>query len=260
MKQFIGIVQHEFKMSIRRRSLWIGNGLVVGIFLISLITQGPDEGKNFFAGHATAWQEGGDMVYMFNMLLPLVAGILASDRLKRDNQIGIRELQLSSPVREEIYLAGKFTGVLFSAFVPLIICVIGLAVYGVTCGLPPVELGLAVLAGLVTISIPTFVFVTAFSLVCPLVIPVRIYQILFTGYWFWGNFLSDKVLPTVSGTVLNASGIYALQGFFLGMLSRSRKPMHTPVEACLNIAVLLACALTAMAAGRYYLVRKTQQV
>lgn len=259
MKQFIGIVQHEFKMSIRRRSLWIGNGLVVGLFLISLLTQGPDEGRNFFAGNASPWQEGGDIVYMFNMLLPLAAGILASDRLKRDYQTGMRELQISSPVREERYLAGKFTGVLFSSLIPLIISVIGLTVYGVSCGLPPLELGLAVLAGLTVISIPTFVFVTAFSLVCPLVIPIRIYQILFTGYWFWGNFLSDKAFPTISGTIFNASGIYSLQGFFLGMLSRSGKPLHTSAEACLNIAVLLGCAVMAMTAGRYYLARQSRQ-
>jgi len=125
------------------------------------------------------------------------------------------------------------------------------------CGLPPLDLLLSMMAGFALISIPTFLFVVAFSLVCPLVIPVRIYQILFTGYWFWGNFLSDKVFPTISGTLLNASGIYALQGFFVGTLSRTGKPLHTPVEAVMNIVVLLVCAAFAMTAGRYYLSRKS---
>ncbi len=256
MKRFMGLVQHEFSMSIRRKSLWIGNGLVAGLFIISLLTQGPDEGRNYFAGNASTWQEAGDMVYMFNMLIPLVAGILASDRLKRDYQIGIRELQISSPITDGVYLSAKYAGVLLSTFLPLVLSVLGLAAYGVVCGLPPVELLSGLLAGFVTISIPTFLFVVAFSLVCPLVIPVRIYQILFTGYWFWGNFLSDKVFPTISGTLLNASGIYALQGFFVGTLSRSGKTLHTPVEACMNIAVLVLCAAFAMAAGRYYMSRK----
>ncbi len=257
MKQFMGLVQHEFNMSIRRKSLWIGNGLVAGLFIISLLIQGPDEGRNYFAGNSSTWQEAGDMVYMFNMLIPLVAGILASDRLKRDYQIGIRELQISSSIKDGTYLAAKYTGVLLSTFLPLVISVWGLAVYGMICGLPPLDLLLSMMAGFALISIPTFLFVVAFSLVCPLVIPVRIYQILFTGYWFWGNFLSDKVFPTISGTLLNASGIYALQGFFVGTLSRTGKPLHTPVEAVMNIVVLLVCAAFAMTAGRYYLSRKS---
>jgi len=114
MKQFMGLVQHEFNMSIRRKSLWIGNGLVAGLFIISLLIQGPDEGRNYFAGNSSTWQEAGDMVYMFNMLIPLVAGILASDRLKRDYQIGIRELQISSSIKDGTYLAAKYTGVLLS--------------------------------------------------------------------------------------------------------------------------------------------------
>jgi hypothetical protein len=40
----------------------------------------------------------------------------------------------------------------------------------------------------------------AFSLACPLVIPLRICQVLFTGYWFWGKLISPKVFPTISDT------------------------------------------------------------
>ena len=66
----------------------------------------------------------------------------------------------------------------------------------------------------VCVNLPPLAFVAAFSIACPAVLPVRVYQVLFTGYWFWGNFLSPKVLPTISGTVLVASGLPQASAFF----------------------------------------------
>jgi hypothetical protein len=76
---------------------------------------------------------------------------------------------------------------------------------------------------------------------------------LFTGYWFWGNFLSDKVFPTISGTLLNSSGRYALQGLFFGTISNTGEPLHTPIEAWLNIAILISCAGAALLVLHRYL-------
>jgi MFS family permease len=260
MKSFIGIVQHEFRMSIRRKSLWIGNALVISLFVMAIITGEEGGSRKVFSEGSTPWQEAGDMVYLFNMLIPLIAGILSSDRLQRDFRNGMRELQKSSAVTDNLYLAGKYTGVLLSTFVPFLIAIFGLGIYAVTSGFPAMELFTGLLAGFAVIAIPSFAFVVAFSLACPLVIPVRVYQILFTGYWFWGNFLNDRVFPTVSGTILNSSGIYAMQGFFAGTMSRSGEPLHTPLEAWLNITVLLACAAMALAGARYYMAKKAEPI
>lgn len=260
MKSFIGIVQHEFRMSIRRKSLWIGNALVVGLFVAAMFTGGDGGSKKIFSEGSTPWQEAGDMVYMFNMLIPLIAGILSSDRLQRDFRTGMRELQKSCAISDSLYLAGKYTGVLLSMFVPFLIAVFGLGIYAVISGIPAVELFTGLLAGFAAIAVPSIAFVVAFSLACPLVIPVRVYQILFTGYWFWGNFLNDRVFPTVSGTILNSSGIYALQGFFTGALSRSGEPLHTPLEAWLNITVLMVCAVVALACARFYMAKKAESI
>ena len=40
-------------------------------------------------------------------------------------------------------------------------------------------------------------FVVAFALACPVVMPPAVFQILFVGYWFWGNYMSPDIVPTL---------------------------------------------------------------
>jgi len=90
--------------------------------------------------------------------------------------------------------------------------------------------------------------VVAFSLACPLLMPLRIYQVLFTGYWFWGNLLNPQAFPTISETLLNAVGQYPLQAYFGVVLDSTSKvavPV-TPTDALLNLLVLLACIFAAL--------------
>ena len=98
----------------------------------------------------------------------------------------------------------------------------------------------------VLLTAPGFLFITAFSLACPLIMPVRVYQILFTGYWYWGNYLSPQVMFTISDTLLNACGKFALMAFFGVKISVDSPPV-SPMYAVANILVLLACAGMALA-------------
>jgi ABC-2 type transport system permease protein len=124
----------------------------------------------------------------------------------------------------------------------MFLCVVALGIFAAITGqASPVLIG-GILIAFLSIAVPSFAFVVAFSLACPLIMPVRVYQILFTGYWFWGNFLSATVFPTVRDTLLNASGIYALQGFFRGTISQTDEALYTPLEAWLNILVMILCA------------------
>jgi ABC-type glycerol-3-phosphate transport system permease component len=92
------------------------------------------------------------------------------------------------------------------------------------------------------INIPASAFVVAFSLVIPLVMPIRVYQILFTGYWFWGNYLNPDVFPTLSGTLLTPGGRYALEAFF-GTFNYSDGSRYSKPEAWLNLLVLSTCVV-----------------
>jgi hypothetical protein len=111
------------------------------------------------------------------------------------------------------------------------------------------------LLAFLSIAVPAHAFVVAFSLACPLIMPLRVYQVLFTGYWFWGNLLTPKAFPTISDTVLNAVGQYPLQAYF-GMFTDSTHKVEggfTPPEAVLNLVVLILCIAIALFAVNQYL-------
>jgi ABC-2 type transport system permease protein len=256
VSQLVGVIRHEFNMSVRRKGLWIAYLIVFGFFCLILVREGLD---HMYSG-GTPWQEAGETVYLFNMLLPLIGGILAADRMQRDHRLGVRELQTSAPLSHTLYILGKYAGVLLSLLLPMFLWVVGLSIFSVTMGLiGPAIIG-AVVVAFAAIAIPSFAFVIAFSLACPLVMPLRTYQILFTGYWFWGNFLSNEVFPTISGTLLNASGVYAQQGFFSGTLSQSvGQPLHTAPEAWLNILALGLCTVAALFILSQYLAWKARR-
>lgn len=241
MAQFLNVARYELNMSIRRMGLWIAYLIVFAFFTVSLFAPSPSGPTDIFSSNPP-WQEAGEIVYLFNMLMPLIAGILAADRMQRDVRLGLRELQTSAPIGRPTYILGKYLGVLLSELAPMFLWVVAIGVFATVTGqASPVIIG-GILVAFLSIAVPSFAFVVAFSLACPLIMPVRVYQILFTGYWFWGNFLNAKVFPTVSDTLLNASGIYASQGFFRGTVSQTDEVLHTPLEAWLNIVVLGLCA------------------
>jgi hypothetical protein len=90
--------------------------------------------------------------------------------------------------------------------------------------------------------------------------PLRVYQVLFTGYWFWGNLLSPKAFPTISDTVLNAVGQYPLQAFFKVTWDSTHNVEvgHTVPEAVINLSVLLVLIILALLAANYYLRLQTK--
>jgi ABC-type transport system involved in multi-copper enzyme maturation permease subunit len=194
------------------------------------------------------WQEAGHTVFMFNIFLPLLAGILSADRMQRDVRSGVRELQRSAPLSLPVYILSKYLGVLASVLLPMFLLVLATGVVLVAKGLAPISLLWPLLLAFLSIAVPAHAFVVAFSLACPLVMPLRVYQVLFTGYWFWGNLLSPKAFPTISDTVLNAAGQYPLQAFFNVVYDSTYRPDvgFTPLQAVLNLAVLLGCIILAL--------------
>jgi hypothetical protein len=102
----------------------------------------------------------------------------------------------------------------------------------------PVQLIGVLLVAFLAMALPAHAFVIAFSLACPLVIPLRVYQVLFTGYWFWGNYLNPKAFSTISNTLLVPSGKYVLEWFSKGSPAAQ--------VAVLNLLVLTACTAAAL--------------
>ncbi|MFT3894330.1 MAG: hypothetical protein QM730_22080 [Anaerolineales bacterium] len=254
MSQFFGVMRHEFTMSIRRPGLWISYTLLVLFYLITNLTPGLDASKDVIRPDEI-WYEAGHTVFMFNIFMPLLAGILAADRMQRDKRIGVRELQRSTPFSISAYILAKYFGVLLSVLAPMFLLVLLVGTALVAKGLAPLNFLVPLLLAFLLIAVPSHAFVVAFSLACPLVMPLRVYQVLFTGYWFWGNMISPKAFPTISDTLLNAVGQYPVQAFF-GVFTNSTHKVEggfTPPEAMLNLVVLFACIAIALFAVNQYL-------
>lgn len=264
MSQFFELVRHEFKMSIRRTGLWIAYGLLMAFYTGSILLPDGGPGGSVSAQDtiplANLWQYAGMFVFQFNVFLPIVVGILAADRVQRDFRLGVRELQESTPLSLNTYILGKYLGVLASMVLPVFIWIVALGVLLPALGLAPWQLAYALPVASLAILIPAFAFVTAFSLACPLIMPLRVYQILFVGYWFWGNFLSPQAFPTLNGTLLTAGGMLAYEGFFGGFPSTAPVPLeYTAVDASLNLIVLVLCIVAALVTLFVYLGQKARR-
>jgi ABC-2 type transport system permease protein len=258
MSRFLGLVRHEFGMSIRRPGLWIAYGLLGLFYGIVFFTPSP-EGDVFLIPPNETWTYAGQVIMMFNMLWPLAGGILAADRMQRDFRLGVRELQDSTPLGRTAYILGKYFGVLFSVLVPMLVWTILIGLLAIPLAQAPLSFLGALLAAFLAASVPACAFVVAFSLACPLVMPLRLYQILFTGYWFWANYMSPNVFPTLNGTLLTPNGEFVTEAFFGTFMSSPDEVLASPAQAWANLLVLGLCIAAALTLLKLYLARQARR-
>jgi hypothetical protein len=216
MNTFFGILRYEYTMLIRRWGLWVAYGLTYAFYGISFFGAAPGQVEAQTIAPTEIWSSAGMMIFMINMFMPLMGGILAADRMQRDVRLGLRELQRSTPLNDWAYILGKYVGVLLGVLTPALLCVIAISSLSALLGQAPWSFVGAVLLAFVAMAVPAYAFVVAFSLACPLIMPVRVYQILFVGYWFWGNYLNPDYIPTLAGTALTPNGSFAWMAFFGG--------------------------------------------
>ena len=246
MSSFAGILRHEISMSLRRKGLWIAYGLLFVFHTVLLFSPPPigEMVKGEVIARKDVWHVAGRFLLACNVFFPVVAGILSADRVRRDFRLGLRELQDSTPLSRHVYVLAKYLGALASSLFPLFLWVMGIAAVLTLVGRAHASMLYAVPVAFLAITVPAFAFVVAFSLACPMVMPLSIYQILFTGYWFWANFIPPKLFPTLNGTLLTPSGMFAQEGFFGGPASRAFEGavQHTSADAVANLAVLGLCS------------------
>ena len=260
MSQFFEITRYEYRLSTRRIGFWIAY-LLLGLFYsVTVLLPSGDPASDIISPDQI-WQEAGSMIFIFNIFMPLLAGILAADRMQRDFQSGINELQRSTPLSNSVYLMAKYLGVLASVLTPFFIIAFGNSTLMIIRGQAPLQFLWPVLLAVLAIAVPAHAFVVAFSLACPLIMPLRVYQVLFTGYWFWGNLLSPQAFPTISDTILNAVGQYPVQAYF-GTNNTATHPVSdgfTQPQAVLNLIVLTTCIAAALFTVNIYLRWRAQR-
>ena len=204
----VGVARYEYRMHVRRWSLWTLPALMVGLTAwIGMFALDPGRDLGSIARIV-----GGQALSM-NLLALVVAGALAADRWVRDRSLGVEELLDTQPTTPGTRLWGKYLGVTAASATPLAVI---WAILAVRTGLHDHQWKTAALAAaaFAVITLPGLLFVAAFSIACPRVLGVRLYQVLFIGYWFWGNLVPSHLMPTLSDTWLTPVGKYANAALF----------------------------------------------
>ncbi|HHX65179.1 MAG TPA: ABC transporter permease [Chloroflexi bacterium] len=253
MKRFWGMVRTEYRMAMNRPGFWITFGLLA---LLYGVLPYVNSDYSFLVTAETVWRQAGRLVFETNVLVPVVVGIALADRLVRDDRLGVNELLRSTPLSRRAYILAKYVGNLLSVLTPALVMVLIPSIYlAVTLGLP--QMILMTLAAYMIFIVPAYAFVAAFSLACPLVIPLRVYQVLFTGYWIWGNWLNPEAFPTLAGTWLTPGGLLAYDTFFADLPPEAQ--LYTPTDVALNFALLALCAGLALFAAGRFMAHRAQQ-
>ncbi len=241
MKYLYGVIRYEYKMSIKRIGLLVIFALFALFFVLTTFISRED----FIAGAAmdgALWPTAAN-VMIINLFVPVVCGILASDRIVRDEKLYMRELLRTTILSNKQYVWGKYLGVTLSEVTCILVITFSLGLSLFFIGLPFEIIPMCLLISL-AVNVPAVVFVNAFSLMCPSWMPVRIYQILFTGYWYWGNYLNAEKFFSISDTILNVAGFYPLEAYWGITYGAPRG--YTPVDALLNLLVIIVLAATAL--------------
>lgn len=203
---FLGVLKYEFYMQLHRRALWI-SFIALGVFFTQFhqpwfrpITTSASDSIIYWTG-------------IVQSFLAVVAGLLLADRLPRDRRIKVDELFNALPCTVSTRIFGKYLGSTIATLVPMF------AIYGIGAAYIVVRwnalrvLPLA-LVSFAAIVLPGVMFIGAFSIACTAIIWIPLYQILFVGYWFWGNLLPNVGIPTLSATILTPVGGFICTGFF----------------------------------------------
>lgn len=231
-----GSLRYEFRMQIRRRSLWIAMFLV-GILQITVFAPHANLLTNIYI-HLPLAQTVAELAIMTNFLLPTAFGCLMADRLPRDRRTKVEDLFISTPGALSMRLLGKYLGSMSATFIPVLIFYsLGVCyILYLTGNIQTLPVALAVL---VVVILPGMLFISAFSIACPAFMWVPLYQFCFVGYWFWGNFLSPHTgIPTLSGTILNPEGRLIVAGIF----HLDDGQVATQLQGIQSIALLVALA------------------
>lgn len=255
-------LSYEFRMQVRKRSVWLVPALTVVLFLLiggSLLrdlfdpAERPAEARTAVIGLAV----------QVHTLLTIGYGCLLADRLVRDDRLRVAPILDATPARPGARLVGKYLGAGAATALPILVLYFGFAAaYAVRTGAPG-AFGWALAAWAVVIA-PGLLFVAAFALAVPLVMPAPLFRVFFVGYWLWGNVVVPDMMPTLARTLIHPLGGYPLDalldfhgidggddwaGPVPGATLNFLRPEPTPAIAWLSIAVLLVLAALALAGG-----------
>jgi ABC-2 type transport system permease protein len=246
MPEIMATARYEYLMQIRRWGLWISLLVTVGIFffLILMAARNPKAIPPQDTTHP--WMLATLVVEEFNLFAPIAAGILAADRFTRDRLLGMSELLNSSVSLRSRLVLGKYLGSLLAIMTPPFILLLGTLAYMAAYFHQP-AIFLTAPVVLLAVVLPSWLFVIAWSLIFPLLVPLRLYQVLFAGFWLWAVAVSPDRLPTINFSIFGVQGQYAHFAFFLNDQTTFMHPPATVGWAIVNMSLIVGSTILALA-------------
>jgi hypothetical protein len=241
-KTLLGVLCYEFLMQIRRPVLWIAF-LLFG-WLVQRGISNNLHNPEFIAMHFTGLNLAAAVTLIGNWLSPLAVGIFLADRLVRDRRLRVDEVLNTLPMSLGSRMWGKYLGTTLASLTLAFLLFLGTTIY-VLSQTGNIAILPLCLFTYVVIVLPGILFVSAFSLACPVIIWAPLYQFLFFGYWFWGNELPSSVLPTLNGTIITPMGSVIATGLF-DIKRLQMVPAVSVLTAWESFAVLLIIPVLVM--------------
>lgn len=251
------IIRYEFRMQMRRPAFWII--LAAGCAFIAYRTflVGGDKATSP-VGMGWDWsmmmRAAAHRALLENFVLPVVAGVVLADRYPRDRRLGTAELLSSTPVSIRARLWGKLLGA--GGATAMVVFAYSFTVTGYfAVDTRQWFVVVADLLAFLAITLPALLFVSAFSTVATALVPVPVYVLLLTGYWFWGNLVDPASVPTLSCTLLSPIGGNVSAGLFDGTALYAGAcaiPIRNPTaaDAIASLSLIILIALLVMLAGQ----------
>jgi ABC-2 type transport system permease protein len=267
---FVAALRYEFRMQVRKRTVWLVPGLtMVLMVLVSSVLRDlfdPVEGRRVAKDAMVG------LGIQLNVLLPIGYGCLLADRLIRDDRLRVAPILDATPAPHGPRLLGKYLGTAAATALPIAAIYAALAVAYAVHRSSLAALGWAPLT-FALVMVPGLLLVAAVALTVPLTMPAPLFRVLLVGYWIWGNLIPPDLVPTLAQSVIQPIGGYAINALlgFRGpdgdaTLSGPEpdatlnflRPEPTVATGWLSIAILLALAGAALAWGQALRTRRAE--
>jgi ABC-2 type transport system permease protein len=244
MSEALAVARYEYRMQIRQLGLWLSLMLVAGIFywllVVGLDTIPPQVLSN-------PWEFGANLALPLILLAPVAAGILVADRFPRDRRMLMDDLLRAVLPTSRSFVLGRYVASLLAVLTPPLVIALPVVIYAAARFSLPELLWKTLVIFLIAV-LPSWLFVVAWSLAFPLVMPLRLYQVLFAGFWLWAIAVPRGRLPTINESIVDISGKYASYAFFGFAPPTNLNPPASAGWAILNISLVVLAALVGMAA------------
>lgn len=244
----------ELLMQWRRWGFWLAFGCVTALLLLltaqSAVLLRHPPAQSLYARQQYTVAQLANLITLntatyATMIVGLVAALLVVDRLKRDQRLGMAEIQGSTPQGVTRYVLGKLIGNYLAILLPTALSYALCALLTIALGWPVAMLAKFMLA-LLLVFAPSSLAAITLMLLLASVAPVRVAQVGFTLLWLECNL--GLGWSALAFNILNPSGMYVFPVFFPTPPMQYTQPgFHTsPSLALLNIVALLLMAVAAV--------------